>query len=181
MPRKAVVVTITAKQREILDEMADARRTPQGLAQRASIVLASAQGVSNEQQARCMGVDRRTIRLWRERWAQATDSLAEAEQQGQDNHFRDLRDMIMSLLSDKPRPGAPVTFTPEQLASILSLACEDPEKTEQPFSHWTARELARQAVERGLVSSISARHVGRFLKGGGASASQESLLDDVPR
>ena len=33
-----------------------------------------------------------------------------------------------------------------------------------------------EAVNRGIVTSISVRQVGRFLKGGGASATQEPVL-----
>jgi transposase-like protein len=34
----------------------------------------------------------------------------------------------------------------------------------RPVTHWTPRELADEAVKRKIVSSISPRHVGRFLK-----------------
>jgi len=32
------------------------------------------------------------------------------------------------------------------------------------LSHWTPRELAAEVILRGVVKTISARHVGRFLK-----------------
>jgi hypothetical protein len=67
-------------------------------------------------------------------------------------------------LADEPRPGAPATFTPEQICSIVALACEPPEKSELPLSHWSQSELAREAVRRGFVGSISHGSVGRFLK-----------------
>jgi hypothetical protein len=58
----------------------------------------------------------------------------------------------------------------------VALACEDPQATQQPFSHWTPTELAREAIQRGIVESISPRSVGRFLKGGGSEAPSEPLL-----
>jgi putative transposase len=44
------------------------------------------------------------------------------------------------------------------------------------MSHWTPRELADEAGKRGIVGTISKRHVGRFLKSGRSQAAQESLL-----
>jgi hypothetical protein len=67
-------------------------------------------------------------------------------------------------LSDAPRSGAPATFTPEAICQIIALACEDPATIDVPISHWSQSELARQAVERGIVKSISHGSVGRFLK-----------------
>jgi hypothetical protein len=44
------------------------------------------------------------------------------------------------------------------------LACEAPEASGVPLSHWSASDLAREAVKRGLIPAISPRTVGRFLK-----------------
>lgn len=44
------------------------------------------------------------------------------------------------------------------------MACEKPERYERPISEWTARELADEMVEQGIVGSISPRHVGRLLE-----------------
>ena len=43
-------------------------------------------------------------------------------------------------------------------------ACEQPETLDVPISQWSQSELARQAVARGIVESISHGSVGRFLK-----------------
>jgi putative transposase len=62
----------------------------------------------------------------------------------------------------------------------MALACEDPKATGRPVSHWTPRELADEAVHRGIVLSISPRTVGRFLKGGRPQAPSEPLLAQRP-
>ena len=67
-------------------------------------------------------------------------------------------------LADAERPGAPATFTPEQVCAIMALACEPPEESNLPLSHWSQSELAREAVRRGIVENISHGSVGRFLK-----------------
>jgi transposase len=76
-----------------------------------------------------------------------------------------LTDKVIELLQDNERSGAPAKFTPEQLCQIVALACEiTPEECHRPVSHWTARELADEAIARRIVPTISPRHVGRFLK-----------------
>jgi hypothetical protein len=57
----------------------------------------------------------------------------------------------------------------EQIVQIVAVACEQPESSRRPISHWTPRELAQEVVKRGIVQEISPRSVGRFLKGGNAA------------
>ena len=74
-----------------------------------------------------------------------------------------LRQAIRRLLADAPRAGAPGKFTAEQLAQIFATACEDPQQSGHPFTHWTHAELANEVSSRGIVESISPRHLGRLL------------------
>jgi hypothetical protein len=74
-----------------------------------------------------------------------------------------LRQALRNLLADAARPGAPGTFTAEQLAQILAVACEHPERSGRPISHWTHAELADEVIQCGIVESISPRHLGRLL------------------
>jgi putative transposase len=48
----------------------------------------------------------------------------------------------------------------------VALACEAPSESGRPVTHWSTTELADEAIKRGIVEDISARSVGRFLKGG---------------
>ena len=75
-----------------------------------------------------------------------------------------LETAIEEVLSDHPRSGCPGTFAPDQIARILAVACEPPADSGRPVTHWTPTELAEEVVARGIVPSISVRHVGRFLK-----------------
>ena len=69
-----------------------------------------------------------------------------------------------AVLTDEPRPGAPGKFTPEQVTQILAVACEPPEKSGRPITHWTALELTDEVIKRGIVSSISPAQVSRYLR-----------------
>jgi transposase len=160
MPGKAAKVIITEKQQEILDEFSRSRTEPSFLSQRSALILLAFAGLLNEEIAAQVGLERHQVGIWRSRWAEAFDRLVLVEcLEG----AVALRKAIRHLLADAPRAGSPGKFTAEQLAQIFATACEDPQKSGLPFTHWTHAELAREVVRRGIVKSISCRHLGRLL------------------
>lgn len=179
MAGNALGVQLSERQRTILEELSRARRTPAGLRERVRFVLTSAAAEPNEHQAKRFGVDRQRVRRWRNRWVEAAPRFLAAEEQEASD--ADLERLIREVLSDRPRPGGPTTFTPEEVTDILALACEKPGDSGLPVSHWTPAELAREAVTRGIVKSISPRQVDRFLKRSRAQTAQEPLLADFAR
>jgi putative transposase len=140
-------VTVLSEQRGALEQLVRTHSTPQQLALRARIILHAADGVRVRASARELGVWPKTVRYWRRRWRQAA--------KGQSVHER---------LADAPRSGKPATYTPEQICAVVAMTCEKPSESERPISHWSQREIADEAMRRGLVPSISQRSVGRFLK-----------------
>jgi transposase len=141
MARSAEPIILGEVEREELDRLVRAHSTPQQLALRARIILLAADGIGNRDSARRLGITVQTVRCWRRRWSGEPD-LALAER-----------------LADAPRPGTPPTFTPEQICAILALACEPPEASGIPITHWSQSALAREAVKRGLVDPTA-----RFFK-----------------
>jgi putative transposase len=162
----------------VLERIVRRETSTQQQVRRARVVLAAADGANNEQLAGQVGVTDDTARTWRRRWAAATEALLAAEAEGGAGDDRALETVVLGVLADEPRPGAPPTFTPEQLCQIMAVACEPPGDSGRPISQWTPRELADEAVKRGLVPSISARTVGRFLVSGSGrgQAAPEPLL-----
>jgi putative transposase len=73
---------------------------------------------------------------------------------------------VEQRLSDAPRPGAPARITADQRCRIEALACEKPEESDRPITHWTAREIADEVLKRQIVENISPRHAARLLKRG---------------
>jgi transposase len=118
-------------------------------------------GLLNEEIAERVGLVHRQVGRWRRRWANAWDRLIDIECS---ESRAVLRRAIEAVLSDEPRPGAPAKFTPEQVTQILAVACEPPEKSGRPITHWTAHELTDEAVRRGIVTSISPSQVSRYLR-----------------
>jgi transposase len=160
MPGKAAKVTITERQQEILLQFRRSRSEPSFLRQRSTLILLAFDGLLNEQIAPQVALERHQVGIWRARWADAFERLVLIEcLEG----TTALRQAIRAVLADAPRPGAPGKFTAEQLAQIFAVACEDPEKSNRPITHWTQAELADEVIKRGIVESISARHLGRLL------------------
>lgn len=61
-----------------------------------------------------------------------------------------------------PGRGVPGRFPPAQIAEIKALACELPAESGRPLSRWSAAEVAKQAIERGVVCQISGTTVWRL-------------------
>jgi hypothetical protein len=160
MPGNAAKVVITEKQQEILTDFSRSRTEPSSLSQRSSIILLAFAGMLNEDVAPLVGLERHQVGLWRCRWALAFDRLVLVECL---DGIPALRKAIRSVLADAPRAGSPGKFTAEQLALVFATACEPPEKSGRPITHWTHPELADELVKRQIVESISARHLGRVL------------------
>ena len=129
---------------------------------RARIVLAAAQGGSNAQIARELGINVDTVRLWRDRWAAL---------QGIDLQTLSLGER----LQDAPRPGVVPKFTAEQRCQMAALACEAPAKAGRLISQWTGREIAEEMKVRGIVEQISPRHAARLLKKGDSNRTGSAI------
>ena len=173
-------IVLTPTQRIVLRRLARRQTGAQRLVRRARIILEAASGSNNEQIAKLLGIDRATVRTWRKRWLEALPRLEAAEKVGDDDDDDDdervVGGLVEDVLVDEPRSGKPATFTPEQICSIVALACEDPRESGRPVTHWSTTELADEAIKRGIVEEISARSVGRFLGRGGSEAPSDTLL-----
>jgi putative transposase len=167
-------ITVSDRQRAVLQSIPKRHTASQRLVRRVRILLALADNPVVESVAEQLHFNRLTVRLWRDRWLQATAILQQAEQQ--EASESQLLDLIEQILTDAPRPGTPATFTPEQLVQLVAVACEPPEKSGRPIDHWTDRELADELKKRGIVATISPSSVGRFLKGSRPPTAPQPLL-----
>lgn len=169
---KPPAISLSTEHSQALTAFSRAYSTPQQLAVRARVVLACADGLNNEHVARKLAISINTARKWRARWLRfAAVPLAELS--------------LAERLSDDPRPGTPARITPEQVCQgrwgndpqIVALACQLPEQSGRPITHWSPRELAAEIVGRGIIASISPRHAARLLKKRSAAAPRARLAD----
>jgi transposase len=161
MPGRAAKITITEHQQETLRTFSRSTTAPARLRQRALIIVLAFEGRLNEEIAERVGLTHRQVGRWRRRWANAWNRLVTIECC---ESRAALRRAIEAILADEPRPGAPGKFTAEQVTQILAVACEPPEKSGRPITHWTAHELADEVTKRGIVASISSSQVSRYLR-----------------
>lgn len=163
---RAQKLELNEVEQQALEKMVKRHTVSQQIALRGRLVLAAAGGKSNSQISMEFKVSREMVRLWRERWL-LLQPIPLSEMDAEER------------LEDLPRPGAPAQITTDQRCQIEALACEQPEKSGRPISHWTGREIADELIKRGIVEQISPRHAGRLLKRGGYQAPSNSLLADA--
>lgn len=138
---RARQITLTAAERHKLKRLAYSHTTGYQQVIRARIIRDAARGHSNATIAVRQQVTVDTVRRWRNRYA----------------------DQGMAGLTDRPRSGRPPRFTPTQTAEVKALACQLPAETGTPLSKWSCPELAREAVNRGIATAISATTTRRIL------------------
>ena len=68
MPKRATKIVLSEKEQEAFVQITKRHRSEQQQAQRACMILASAQGNSHAQIARELKINVDTVRLWRDRW-----------------------------------------------------------------------------------------------------------------
>jgi transposase len=160
MPGTAAKIRISEKQQVILEEFRRSRTVARCVVQRATIILRGFQGWLNEEIAGEVQLNRQQVGVWRQRWRDTWESLCVWECREPQR----LREAILDVLADAPRPGAPPTFTADQVARIVALACESPQLLGRPISHWTVTELHDEVLQQNIVATISRAQVGRILQ-----------------
>jgi transposase len=160
MAGTAAMVIISERQQKLLEEFSKSRMIGKCLVQRATIILLGFTGMLNEDIALQVGLNRIQVGIWRQRWRDAWKPLCVWEC----TEPHRLREAILDVLADAPRPGAPATFTAEQVSQIVALACEPPKLSGRPIDHWTLRELRDEAIQRNIVTDISESRIGHFLQ-----------------
>jgi putative transposase len=156
-------ITLTERQYELLQHILRREKSSQQQIRPAKVILASAEPSSNRDIAKRLHLTLQTVRRWRRRWLQLNQAMCTAEQNGDE---KQLRQLLLDALSDQRRSGRPAEFTPEQICQIVAMGCEQSEGSDRPISHWTAREIADEAVKRGIVPQISPRSAARFFRRG---------------
>jgi len=135
------VIILSADEHDELTSRARGARVAHRDVVRATIILAAAEGVANARIATDLGMHVDTIRKWRRRFWQRR----------------------LAGLDDLPRSGRPRQFSAVQVAEVKALACELPAESDVPLAKWSCPDLAAEAERRGVVGSVSASTVRRWL------------------
>ena len=128
--RPKAELQLSDEEREILLRWARRPTSAQALAQRCRIVLAGAEGLTNQQVAAAEGVHQVTVGKWRARFAARR----------------------LDVLHDEPRPGAPRTITDADVERVITKTLEE---APRGATHWSTRSLAAQVgLSQSAVSRI---------------------------
>lgn len=160
MSGKAARIVLTESMYEILERLANSRISAQSVVTRMLVILLAWHRLSNIEISSQLNLGRQQIGLWRRRWQDSQEALLAIQFCESAAEFERA---IVSVFCDAPRSGSRGKFTGEQVIGIISIACEPPGHSDRPVTTWTGRELADEAVQRGLVTSISCSQVNRFL------------------
>jgi transposase len=117
MGRPAALIELSEKERSELEGLLRRRRTAQGLAQRAQIILLAADGLENKAIAHRTGTVENTVGKWRRRFAEQR----------------------LDGLLDEPRPGRPREIGDDEIAETIRLTLETSPKG---ATHWSLRSMA---------------------------------------
>lgn len=135
------VIRLSDADRAELERRARCYTAPHAEVVRAKIVLLAADGLENTVIAARLDVHVGVVSRWRKRFAQEG----------------------MGGLPDRQRSGRPRVFAAAVVAEVKAMACEPPEDRDVPQSRWSTADLAAQAVDEGLVDSVSRSTVRRWL------------------
>jgi transposase len=148
----------------VLIQLIQSPKTPRDMRIRAEIcsyAFGFPRGMSAQMLGEVVGVSAKTVRKHVARFRQSLDALEACVAEG---CWSKLERTLKDCLQDAPRSGRSPHFTPLNVVSIISIACEKPEDSGRPISSWTPREIADEASKRQIVTSISVSHVARMMR-----------------
>ena len=141
MPKK-YIIKLTQKQKKEFKNLSVSYMSPHAEVQRAKILLIANNNPNkkNLQIAKEVCCSRDMVQTWLRLW------------------------QTQKSIQHKPRTGKPRTFPPLVRAQITALACSKPSEHGKVWKRWSGEKLAKVAIEKGIVSSISASSIRRWLK-----------------
>jgi transposase len=135
MSRKLPALILNPQQQAQIGQWLSAHGTPQQVALRCRIVLAAAEGQAESAIARELGTNRKTVTLWRARFAEAG---------------------LESLWEIAPGRGRKPTYGPEKIKAIVDATLQT---KPAGMTHWSCRQMAMtQGVSKSTVSNIWRSH-----------------------
>lgn len=158
MARISIQLSVTMS--SILEEIFNGRFYGTAVVLRARCIGLASEGKRYSLIATILGLSSKVVSQWVRRFELSLPALIQVEQAGVKAA---LVRTVLDCFFDAPRSGAPKKFLPEQVASIISIGCEDPALSGRPVTKWTTHEIADEAVKRKIVDSISVSQVQRFL------------------
>jgi len=135
MPRSVAALVVSDSEREQIERWLAAMGTPQQVSLRCRIVLAAAAGMPEGAIAAENGVNRKTVRLWRERFG--AEGLA-------------------GLWQIAPGRGRKATYNADRIKAVIDATLQS---KPDGATHWSCRTMASaQAIGKSTINTIWRSH-----------------------
>ena len=135
MPRLTPPLVVSEDQERQIEQWLTALGTPQQVALRCRIILAAARGESESAIASNLRVNRKTVRLWRERFS---------------------REGVNGFWEIAPGRGRKATYGPERIKAVIDATLQSKPKG---HTHWSCRLMAAsQGISKSTVSNLWKSH-----------------------
>ena len=135
MPRLTPPLVVSEDQERQIEQWLTALGTPQQVALRCRIILAAARGESESTIASNLRVNRKTVRLWRERFS---------------------REGVNGFWEIAPGRGRKATYGPERIKAVIDATLQSKPKG---HTHWSCRLMAAsQGISKSTVSNLWKSH-----------------------
>ena len=110
---------LTEEEHKTIERLVNARSTPIGKLKRAQIIWLASQGRQTSEIAKQLEVSERMVR----------------------NRLHRFNEQGLQGLEEAPRSGRPVTYTPEEVSSIIQTALSNPLALGEDYATWTLDRL----------------------------------------
>ena len=110
---------LTEEEQKTIERLVHARNTPVGKLKRAQIIWLASQGLATPEIAKQLKVSERMVR----------------------NRLHRFNEQGLVGLEEAPRSGRPVTYTPEEVSSIIQTALSNPRELGEDYATWTLDRL----------------------------------------
>ena len=135
MPRPTVFVTLSEDQQAQIDRWLAAQGTPQQVALRCRILVESDQGASETAAAAKLAINRKTVRLWKERFAEGG---------------------LAGLWEIAPGRGRKPTYSADQIKKMINATLQT---KPDGNTHWSCRLMAAsQGMSKSTISNVWRSH-----------------------
>jgi transposase len=171
--KQAASVKLNDQEAAILRKIVHSKTLGLSLRERSQIVLVASVGLTNRQIVKDYGFEEHRVSQWRTRWHKHHEHWKQLDPELRPKMSAKL---VRKWLADAEGRGTEPTITTEQRALILAVACDPPDKSGYPHTHWTDRLLAAEVVKRGIVETISHVWIWNFLKGQRPETAQKPIL-----
>ena len=116
--RPTATLELTDGERDSLERWIGRRKSAQGLAQRARIILLCAEGLNNTEVSGRLHITKQTVGKWRSRFVQKR----------------------LDGLTDEPRPGTSQRLSDKDVERLIAMTLES---TPKDATHWSTRSMAK--------------------------------------